>query len=316
MKKLINFIVISLFFISLVVDATEELNQLIDKQMNPSKALYMKYKGDILALLKDARAKEQAIVIAHRGGIAPGFPENSNLAFRRVTASAPVILELDIMATSDGINMVHHDSELDRTTTGKGKFAEHTFQEIKALKLRDQSNRIIEEEVLKFDDFLKEFSGNTFLMLDMKSPSNDREIVEAVMAHDMLQSTIFIAYSLKQAIKIRAANPNTILALGVPDTNKITAIAKYNLATKPYIALMGNIQQSVEQFQQPELKEHFITVGSYLGDNPTDAQLEVSDQTLQLTKSLNAGVSMIVSNQPIAMYRALSKQGKTVLFSN
>jgi len=135
------------------------------------------------------------------------------------------------------------------------------------------------------------------------------------VAHNMLQSTIFIAYSLDQAIKIRAANPNTILALGVPDSNKITAIEQHKLATKPYIALMGDIQQSVERFQQPELKEHFITVGSYLGDDPVDAQLEIAEQTSQLSKPLNAGVSMIVSNQPIAMYRALSKEGKTVSFA-
>ncbi len=79
-----------------------------------------------------AEQTKRPLVIAHRGGKGIA-PENTLEAFRRSYEMGVDILELDIHATKDGELVVIHDRTVDRTTNGKGKVAQMTFEEIRKL---------------------------------------------------------------------------------------------------------------------------------------------------------------------------------------
>lgn len=70
--------------------------------------------------------------IAHRGG---GLlaPEETMPAFQRAVEANVDVLEMDVQATSDGVLVLMHDTEVDRTTDGTGKLSELTFAEARAL---------------------------------------------------------------------------------------------------------------------------------------------------------------------------------------
>lgn len=72
------------------------------------------------------------LVIAHRGG-SELWPENTLVAFHAAAEMGVDILEMDIHSTSDGILVVIHDEEVDRTTDGSGEVSGMTLKEIKAL---------------------------------------------------------------------------------------------------------------------------------------------------------------------------------------
>ncbi|UCG85709.1 MAG: glycerophosphodiester phosphodiesterase [Gemmatimonadota bacterium] len=71
-------------------------------------------------------------VIAHRG--ASGCcPENTLLAFETGLDQGADALELDVRLSADGIPVVIHDAEVDRTTTGSGPVSGFTAEELARL---------------------------------------------------------------------------------------------------------------------------------------------------------------------------------------
>jgi glycerophosphoryl diester phosphodiesterase len=76
-------------------------------------------------------------VSAHRGGSQPKFPENCIATFENTLKHTYAIMEIDPRYTKDGVIVVHHDATLERTTTGEGRVADMTLQELKELRLKD-----------------------------------------------------------------------------------------------------------------------------------------------------------------------------------
>jgi glycerophosphoryl diester phosphodiesterase len=73
-----------------------------------------------------------ASVIGHRGAAARA-PENTLAGLRRAHQLGARWVEFDVMLTADGVPVLIHDETLRRTTTGRGRVAERTLAEIRAL---------------------------------------------------------------------------------------------------------------------------------------------------------------------------------------
>jgi glycerophosphoryl diester phosphodiesterase len=71
-------------------------------------------------------------VIGHRGASGEQ-PENTLASFERAAAQGAVILESDVHITRDGALVLIHDDELERTTNGSGRVADHTLAELQRL---------------------------------------------------------------------------------------------------------------------------------------------------------------------------------------
>ncbi len=69
---------------------------------------------------------------AHRGDT-KAAPENTLPAIRSAVEKHAAQIEFDLHLTKDGRLVVIHDATVDRTTNGKGRVAEMTFDEIRAL---------------------------------------------------------------------------------------------------------------------------------------------------------------------------------------
>ena len=78
------------------------------------------------------RDGDGTLTIAHRGASAY-YPENTMAAFRGALEMEADMIELDVLLSKDGQVVVIHDATLKRTTNGKGKVAEKTFNELRKL---------------------------------------------------------------------------------------------------------------------------------------------------------------------------------------
>lgn len=76
-------------------------------------------------------AESQPLAIAHRGG-AHLAPENTVAAFAMSSALGLRYLETDVRLTADGELVCFHDEMLDRCTTGRGRVAHHTTEQLRA----------------------------------------------------------------------------------------------------------------------------------------------------------------------------------------
>lgn len=71
-------------------------------------------------------------VIGHRGAAAH-VPENTLASLAHAVQAGVDALEFDVHVTRDGVPVVHHDTTLDRTTSGTGPLANRTRAELRSL---------------------------------------------------------------------------------------------------------------------------------------------------------------------------------------
>lgn len=94
--------------------------------------------------------------IAHRGG----RPENTLAAFRRAKAEGASAIEVDLEFTRDGHPVLLHDSTVDRTSSGSGRVADMTLEEIKKLDFGSKYGYVPTFCIVVNKDVTYEYSGN------------------------------------------------------------------------------------------------------------------------------------------------------------
>ena len=75
---------------------------------------------------------QRPIILAHRGDCAHA-PENTLPAFSQAIQKGADGIELDVKLTADGHVVVIHDSDIERTTSGKGRVAKLKLDDIRQL---------------------------------------------------------------------------------------------------------------------------------------------------------------------------------------
>lgn len=143
--------------------------------------------------------------VAHRGGIVPGYPENTLAAFREAIRHGAEVIEIDLRGTSDGAIVIMHDETVDRTTNGKGAVTSHTLAELKALDAGAGQRIPTYEDVLQFVA-----STGVKLLLDIKpSPSLDKpQVVRLTEKYNAVQNVIVGPRSVDDLRAFKALNPN------------------------------------------------------------------------------------------------------------
>jgi glycerophosphoryl diester phosphodiesterase len=148
--------------------------------------------------------------IAHRGGIVPGYAENTLAAYRRAIAYGVDVIEIDLRGTRDGEVIILHDETLDRTTDGTGEVTGYTLGELKQL------NAGKGESIPTYAEVLELVAGTGVkLLLDIKvSPVLDRgKVVRLTENHDAVLDVIVGVRTVDDLRQFRQLNPN-IRALG------------------------------------------------------------------------------------------------------
>ena len=88
----------------------------------------------ILAELHDPASKK-VLVVSHRGDWR-NWPENSIPAIESVIRMGVDIMELDLKLTKDSVLVLCHDKTIDRTTSGKGRVCDITYDSIRRCVLK------------------------------------------------------------------------------------------------------------------------------------------------------------------------------------
>ncbi|WP_342088962.1 glycerophosphodiester phosphodiesterase family protein [Dyadobacter sp. OTU695] len=108
------------------------------------------------------------LITGHRGGMVKGFPENSIATFENTLKHTPAFFEIDPRLTKDSVMVLMHDATLDRTTTGKGKLSDYTYEELKNFRLKDAEGNITDFPIPTLSEVIEWARGKTVLNLDHK----------------------------------------------------------------------------------------------------------------------------------------------------
>jgi glycerophosphoryl diester phosphodiesterase len=145
--------------------------------------------------------------VAHRGlhDISAGIVENTASAFNAALAGGYAI-ETDVQISADGEAMVHHDGALGRLTEGDAKLTTLTAAEIKAVRFKVGSDRI-----LALGELCDLVAGRSTLVIELKSDFDGNTRIAARTA-EVLKGysgpVAVMSFDPAQIVALRAAAPH------------------------------------------------------------------------------------------------------------
>ena len=203
---------------------------------------------DSLAAYLDARSQAGVLVSAHRGGPVDGFPENALPTFERSMGFGPMLLEMDLRATSDGRIVILHDAGLDRTTTANGAVGEALLEELRDVRLLGDENTPDGAWLPSLQDALAWAEGRAILRLDVKQGVTLEMVVGEIREAGAEARVMVIAQGLEEVRAYQTLAPELMLSFWHdPDRNGfLTEEAFDELVATPhdhsrYIVGLGSV---------------------------------------------------------------------------
>ena len=122
------------------------------------------------------------------------------MAFRQAAALGFTYLETDVRPTRDGVAVLHHDADLARTTDGSGRVRDHTWQQIRSLRLADGSAPLRLEELL-------EDLPRAHVNVDVKEEGSVVALAEAVRRSNAASRVTVTSFSARRLSRARHLMP-------------------------------------------------------------------------------------------------------------
>ncbi|MEM9810954.1 MAG: glycerophosphodiester phosphodiesterase family protein [Pseudomonadota bacterium] len=184
-----------------------------------------------------------AMVSAHRGGPAPGFPENAIETFENTLSNLTGLLEVDVRETEDGVLILMHDDTVDRTTNGFGDVARMTLDQIKALRLVDEKGDVTDFQVPTLDEALEAMRGRTIMQLDVKRGVGLRQVVRAVENADAESFAALITYTEGGALAVSRESDRVSFVATIDSEAELDRLTEGGLSEDRMIAWTGLIDE-------------------------------------------------------------------------
>ena len=164
-------------------------------------------------------AQRRFLVIAHRGASAYA-PENTLAAFDRALELGFPHLELDTHLSADGHVVVIHDDTLERTTSGRGRVAEHTLAQLRALDAGAWfgGREFQGQRVPALEEVLGRYRGRAHLHVELKGrqPDLPRAVLALVDAHNARGAVTLTSFHRELVAEARRLAPDVPVGWLVP----------------------------------------------------------------------------------------------------
>ena len=144
------------------------------------------------------KAKENIIVVAHRGACGGNIPCNTLTAYEIALKQGADMIEVDVSKSKDDKLFIFHPGMEEDHFNKKINFKRMKFDSIAKERYVNFDNSVTQFGVSTFDDFLEQFKDRCFINID-KFWDNPEKIYEAIKRHNML-SQVVVKSSLKPGI--------------------------------------------------------------------------------------------------------------------
>lgn len=176
---------------------------------------------------------DQGLVLTsgHRGGPVPGYPENALETAAFTLAQGPMLIEMDVRTTRDGVLVLMHDETLDRTTTGQGLVGDHTWAQLQDLRLVDDDGAVTDFRIPRLTDAIEWMRGRGILAIDLKEDASIPAIARTVAEADAYHFTMVSTYRPAQAMILHSADPRITIThpVNIPEDLEVLRRVGVNL---------------------------------------------------------------------------------------
>ncbi|ANE53649.1 glycerophosphodiester phosphodiesterase [Flavisolibacter tropicus] len=250
--------------------------------------------------------KDIPIISGHRGGKFKDYPENSIEALAYTLQHTPAFFEVDPRLTKDSVVVLFHDATLDRTSTGKGKLSDYTWEEVKQLKLKDSEGNITPYRIPTLKEALLWAKGKTLLNLDKKDVPPEM-IAKIIDENDAAAHVLLTVHNVKDARFYYEHNSNLMFSAHILKPESLQAFESSGIPWSNIMAYIGPNLTAENKMILDDL--HARNVKCMIGTGPSNDKLKDPAERMSSYQELIAGgVDIIESDLPIDVAHALSKQ--------
>ncbi|HJT72735.1 MAG TPA: glycerophosphodiester phosphodiesterase family protein [Chitinophaga sp.] len=201
------------------------------------------------------------LVTAHRGDWR-NAPENSIQGLNNCIAMGVDIAEFDLKKTKDGKLIIMHDNTIDRSTTGKGKPEEYTWDELRKVNLRSGTGHATKHTIPSFNKMLAAAKGRIIVDID-KGYEYYEDVIKELKEQGMMKQAILNIYGLPfDSLQAQHGHIPEELTLQLiinpdkPDAEKI--IESYKAHARTIIQVIFKTDTSWIIDRLPELKKRYV----------------------------------------------------------
>ena len=243
------------------------------------------------------------MVSGHRG--AKNYkesPENCLETFDMIRAKMPCIIECDVASSKDGILLLMHDKEINRTTTGSGRVVDLNGEDILSLNLLDKDGQLSPYKVPSFEEVLDwAIKTETILSVDMKRSVDFEDVVDLVRLKKAEDWVMLISYTLRQASSIYAYAPELMQSVSIRNLEEHHMWKQSKIPSNRTIAFTGTRRSPKELYD----KLHADGVACIFGTLGNIDRQAKSKGSIVYEELLNKGVDIIASDRPLEVYEVL-----------
>ena len=241
------------------------------------------------------------LVSAHRGGPYPGYPENSLEAFENTIRHTHAIIEFDLSLTKDSVLVLMHDNTLERTTTGKGKVIDWTYDELQELFLVDMKGNVTDFSIPTLDEALLWGKGKVLFTVDIKREVPFELVVDAIKRHQAEPYSAVITYSVGAAKKIHRLHPELMLSVTIRNDDELQRLEESGIPIDRWIAFTGTSERP-KAFNDLLHQKGIFTILGVMGNIDRSAQARGEKVYVDL---VNNGVDILATDRPIEAAEAI-----------
>ncbi|MBK1441954.1 glycerophosphodiester phosphodiesterase family protein [Parapedobacter sp. ISTM3] len=193
--------------------------------------------------------KRYPLVSAHRGGPAPGFPENAIETFENSYRHQPIIIEFDVRLTKDSVLVLMHDETLDRTTSGTGKLSEITFAALRKLRLKDSEGNLTAYRIPTLDEALQWGAGKVVFTIDVKRDVPYAAVIEAIRRNSAQAYSVVITYNADQAAAVHQLAPDLMISASIRSADDLLRLSDRNIPDNRLLAFVGTSEAPTSVYE-------------------------------------------------------------------
>lgn len=247
------------------------------------------------------------LIASHRGGPAPGYPENAIETMQYGLDQGILVHEIDVAESRDGVLFLMHDRSLGRTTTGSGFVADTDWDTIQTLNLKDNEGSITSYTAPKLSDVLlwaKETGA--IVELDKKPTTSFRNIISLVRAAEAEDNVVLITYNDNQAIEVAGLAPDLMMTASVNSRAHQEELAAAGVDFDNVVAWMGISNPNTRAFEaigSRGVETAFGTLGR--PDERLDDVYWADGDGSEFQDLADGGLTMLATDAPYRVAAAL-----------
>ncbi len=224
------------------------------------------YKADKILQDLEIKLPERGLC-AHRGAMNT-HPENTLSAFKEAIRCGAHMIEFDVYLTKDKRLVVIHDNSVNRTTNGKGKVSDLTFEEIRALDAGSwKSAQFKGEKIPTLKETLAVMPINIWLNVHLKGGEELGMKTAGVIAEQSRLHQAFLACGTLAAKGAKATVPE----IKICNMNRQGGSKDYVMATlkmkADFIQLCGKVSPLFSGYTK-KLKKNGVGINYFGTDSP------------------------------------------------